>query len=569
MSDEEDFSFEDATPVAPTRPAQEPDPTPPRRQLPAKVARPPLPTLVDVPFSLEAEEYLLSCCFIDGEDSVKRCIEAGITERTFYAPANQIIYATLLDLYLRKQSTDTAVVAEELKATNRLDTIGGFAYLAQVSSRIPTTAQVPYFIDRVRDLHRNREVIQLSRRISEAATGGVALDDMTGDIGRLMDALQPRTRLAPLAQRKPSEFVVVPPDHPSVLLGNRYLNRGDGMILSGTSGMGKSSIYLQMGASWALGEDFHGMKSNGPLKSLYVQSEDSDGDIGEVWASLAHMKGWDKLQLERLDSRIRIVSDRINRGPRFIAALRKHIEEFQPDLVWINPLQAFMDGDVTESKDLGQFLREGLNGLNEPVRFGYIIIHHTTKPATGNDKSERLWHEVMYDMAGGAELINWARAIMSLRPAETEGQFKLVLAKRGKRAGVTKQVPQGTGFHLEYVTTLGLKHATGSFTPPGLNVTIPVIFWEACDVPESSDKGKGGRPAKYQISQFLNSLPKPSDPAQPAAQIHRAVSSYSGVSPSSFKDLLGRAADEGFIDRIQLETGQVLYRQKPKPNGKE
>jgi hypothetical protein len=257
------------------------------------------------------------------------------------------------------------------------------------------------------------------------------------------------------------------------------------------------------------------------------------------------------------------VTDRINRGPRFIAALRKHVEEFKPDLVWINPLQAFIDGDVTEAKDIGAFLREGLNGLNEPPRFGYIVIHHTTKPATGKDKTERLWHEVMYDMAGGAELINWARGIISLRASETEGEFKLVLAKRGRRAGIVKEVDCGTGKRPEPVTTIGLKHATGHFTPVGSVSQIPVIFWESCSVPaDSSDKSKGGRPCKYSISQMLSSFPKADAPGLSAIQLYRTVSTYCGIQSPAFKDLCQRASEEGFIDRILREDGQVLYRRK-------
>ena len=38
----------------------------------------------------------------------------------------------------------------------QLDEIGGYAYLTQVSSRIPTTAQSNYFIEKVRELTKTR-----------------------------------------------------------------------------------------------------------------------------------------------------------------------------------------------------------------------------------------------------------------------------------------------------------------------------------------------------------------------------------------------------------------------------
>jgi replicative DNA helicase len=52
-----------------------------------------------MPHSVEAEEYLLSCCLIDGADVVARCLEARITPESFYVPAHGIIYEKLQDLY--------------------------------------------------------------------------------------------------------------------------------------------------------------------------------------------------------------------------------------------------------------------------------------------------------------------------------------------------------------------------------------------------------------------------------------------------------------------------------------
>lgn len=144
------------------------DETPSRR--PRAIAEAPAPTTMlgrELPHSLDAEEYLLACCFIDGTDTVARCLEDKLTARAFFAPANQTIYDKLLDLYSRNLPIDIAIVAEELKAAGQLEQVGGYAYLAQVSSRIPTTAQVTYFIERVRDLYVLREIIRAAGGILE------------------------------------------------------------------------------------------------------------------------------------------------------------------------------------------------------------------------------------------------------------------------------------------------------------------------------------------------------------------------------------------------------------------
>jgi replicative DNA helicase len=123
----------------------------------------------ELPHSLEAEEYLLSCCFIDGAETIARCQEERLGPEAFFAPANQKIFAALLGLNQRGQPADLSVLAEELKAAGKLEEVGGYPYLMQVSSKIPTTAQAGYFIERVNSLQLLRRMIATAGGIVERA----------------------------------------------------------------------------------------------------------------------------------------------------------------------------------------------------------------------------------------------------------------------------------------------------------------------------------------------------------------------------------------------------------------
>jgi len=143
-----------------------------------------------MPHSVEAEEYLLSCCLLDGSETIARCLEAKLPPAAFFVPANQIIYETLCDIYARKPPVDVAVLAEELKTARQLDAVGGYGYLAQISGRIPTTAQAQYFIDKVRELHLLRELIKVATGAVENClnfTGGLEefIDKVEQDIFRV------------------------------------------------------------------------------------------------------------------------------------------------------------------------------------------------------------------------------------------------------------------------------------------------------------------------------------------------------------------------------------------------
>ena len=123
------------------------------------------------PHSVEAEEYLLSCCLLDGSDSIAKCLEKKLPVAAFYVAANRVIYEKLVELYQKAPPVAIEVLAEELKTTGQLEEIGGVAYLMQVSARIPTTAQTDYFLEKVRELHMLRQLIQVGTSTVEQCFG--------------------------------------------------------------------------------------------------------------------------------------------------------------------------------------------------------------------------------------------------------------------------------------------------------------------------------------------------------------------------------------------------------------
>ena len=561
-------SFETSTPVKVVK-LPLPAPEPPQ----AKPALVPLPSPLNgggariLPHSLEAEESLLSCCLIEGSDVLRRCLDAKVDARHFYDPKHAIVFEHLQSLHARNLPIDAAVLAEELKKSRQLEMVGGFGFITQITARMPTSAQALYFIERVREQAALRELIRVATStVENCYSGSVDLEQLATEFAARLKEISAAGAVDGAAELKPlADFTLLSDTDHSVLLGNRYLNRGDGAVLVSTSGMGKSSMSLQMAALWALGREAFGVKPNGPLRSLIIQSEDSDGDIAEIWYSIRHALKLTEDEVAQVRDRVKIVCDRVNRGDAFLRLLRRTIKSHKPDLVWINPLQAFIDGDVTDSQDIGRFLREGLNGLNEKQEFAYMLVHHTTKPSTGADRSTRLWHEVMYDMAGGAEIINWARAILSLRAAADEGNFNLVLAKRGRRAGVTRQVEQGAGWREEIVTTLPLKHAKGFIKVPGRAKDLPMIFWEPREPdPEPEDNAKGGRPNKNPFSDFANVFPAADSTGLALGPLHRLLIQNKEITKSTLHSALSRWVEEGLVQVIELENQPVRYRKAPR-----
>lgn len=135
------------------------------------------------PHSVEAEEQMLSACLLDGGNAVARCIEGKVTPEKLYVPANRVIFARLIQMYEANKSIDMAVLGEELKTTRQFDEVGGWGYLTRISGRIPTTAGLGYFIEKVMELATLRECIWACTQGVEDAYGySGGIEEYTGTL---------------------------------------------------------------------------------------------------------------------------------------------------------------------------------------------------------------------------------------------------------------------------------------------------------------------------------------------------------------------------------------------------
>ncbi|HRG56273.1 MAG TPA: DnaB-like helicase N-terminal domain-containing protein, partial [Lacunisphaera sp.] len=136
------------------------------------------------PHSAEAEEHVIACCLLDGNDTIARCLEARLAADSFYFPANRLLFEIIVELYQKGTAVMLETLAEELKTRRQLEAVGGFAYLMQVTGKIPTTAHAGYFIEKVREKHLLRELIK-------AATGAVEQAySFTGGLEEFVDKIE-------------------------------------------------------------------------------------------------------------------------------------------------------------------------------------------------------------------------------------------------------------------------------------------------------------------------------------------------------------------------------------------
>lgn len=216
----------------------------------------------------------------------------------------------------------------------------------------------------------------------------------------------------------------------------RYLCRGKSAWLLGPSGVGKSSLQAQFAVGWAIGQPVFGIEPARPLRSLIVQAENDDYDLAEMVQGVAAAHGLhpEDERWQAVTSNVLFRTETSSFGQRFCARLRDMIAADRPDVVWIDPLLSFAGIDVSKQDQVTPFLRADLTPILEASGVVMIGVHHTGKPK--NVKETASWTAIDWAYAGigSSELVNWARAVMFLRPVEGR-LFELKLAKRGSRAG--------------------------------------------------------------------------------------------------------------------------------------
>lgn len=116
------------------------------------------------PQSLEAETAVLGSMLLDRE-AISAAIEL-LESRCFYKDAHKKIYLAVTKLCDENKAVDLVTVVEELKKTGALDEVGGPAYLANIASSVPTSANIAHYAKIVKEKHILRSLINASTQIA-------------------------------------------------------------------------------------------------------------------------------------------------------------------------------------------------------------------------------------------------------------------------------------------------------------------------------------------------------------------------------------------------------------------
>ena len=95
------------------------------------------------PQDLDAEMSVLGALLL--ENNVSHDIIGTLKADDFYRPAHGRVFEAMIELTSRSEPVDEITLSAELKKMGHLESAGGRAFLAQLSMRVPTAANVEHY----------------------------------------------------------------------------------------------------------------------------------------------------------------------------------------------------------------------------------------------------------------------------------------------------------------------------------------------------------------------------------------------------------------------------------------
>lgn len=219
------------------------------------------------PHSREAEEAVIGAVLINPESYYD--VAQFLKSNDFYLHRHKWIWEAFVRLNERNESIDYITVTQELEKMERLEDVGGEAYVTQLINNVPSSLHAEAYGHRVEETAIRRRMIEAANKIAQLAheqklSLETVMDDSEKAVfnvteRRLSRDLQPIQevltdyfdRIEELSKRD-EELIGVPTGFYDLdkMLGG--LQKSDLLIVAGRPGMGKTGFLLSVAKNASL-----------------------------------------------------------------------------------------------------------------------------------------------------------------------------------------------------------------------------------------------------------------------------------------------------------------------------
>lgn len=398
------------------------------------------------PQAEQAERAVLGCLLFSPQTAWSTVIQTGLAGTDFFHPQYRAIFEGI------KGAAETGESLEAISLFHRLAAKAvPFHLLSELASGFPSLEPLPDWCRLVQDAARRRSLLVRLTEATKALLEGQPTSEIVKGLGDAVTVAAAEQGLGSIVQSTFNELLSYDTEcDKNTLIGNRWICKGGSVLINAQSGIGKSSLTMQLAIGWAMPRDTpertvfvdlltFGIVPVRPLKSLILQAENDIGDQSEILQSVISKYGkhhCDEPVRNDLNERLIFYRDNVHSGAEFLRVLEALVIKHQPDIAWIDPLMCYVGDDISDQKVVTEFCN-GLNRISSKTGVVMALIHHLPKPREGSARTDS---DLAYAGFGSSALTNWAREVVTLQRVETPPNdpptCSLTMTKRRLRAGL-------------------------------------------------------------------------------------------------------------------------------------
>ncbi len=407
------------------------------------------------PQNIEAEEAILGAVLANPVCFNK--VADMLTPASFYKPANKVIYDAIVELFNKNQAIDIVTVSERLNENDKLELVGGRAYINDLALNVTTTANIEYYAKIVQEKAIKRELINAGAEIVEMAYDNlpteatldnaeklifnIAQQKTTSDLVSVKDLVLTSYEQISYRYEHRDELTGVPTGFYDLDNMTSGLQKSDLIILAARPSMGKTALALNIAQNVALKAQktvaiFSLEMSKEQLVQRMLCSE-AEVDTHKLKTGNMHASDWEKLTIAMnhfadaplyIDDKPGATVMEVRAKCRRLAMERKEI-----GLVVIDYLQLMEGGNKEDRNQQISGISRGLKSLARELNVPVIALSQLSRAVESRPDK----HPMMSDLRESGAIEQDADIIMFIyrdeyynkENTENRGKAEVIIAK--------------------------------------------------------------------------------------------------------------------------------------------
>ncbi|MDH3402725.1 MAG: replicative DNA helicase [Acidobacteriota bacterium] len=325
-----------------------------------------------LPHSEESERAVLAGVLLD--PGRLPSVSGRLTTDDFYSERHRTLYQTMVDLQMGGSEIDMRTLQARLEQREKLEAVGGVAYLASLDLDLPDLARLDAYVELIKERSVRRRLIDACGEIARLSMDGgleaaqaldraerVVLELGEEAIRRGFVPLQEvfQTTLAELEERPDRVLAGVPSGYADLDRMTLGFHPGNLVILAARPGVGKTSLALNIAQHVALREDLSvgvfSLEMSREELALRILSAEANVEFHRMRSGHLSQKHWSRLlkSVKAMANKRLFIDDSANPSLLEVASKTRRLKaEKGLDLLVIDYLQLMEAGGRYENRNL-------------------------------------------------------------------------------------------------------------------------------------------------------------------------------------------------------------------------